>query len=197
MLFPACTGLGVSVSVTVRSGPVVPTSVDTVAVLFAELGSITDELTFAVPVITVPFATPVFTLTTIENVAELNPAKSALVQTTLPPLPGFGVRQLHPEGVVDETKVVLAGTGTISVALSAALGPLSVATTVYVMFPPLATGSGDAASVTDMSAVEMTAAVSIAVSLVRSASPPPSMVAMFVNVAGADCETRAFRVMAG
>src|SRR5215471_2007040 len=101
-----------------------------VAVLFAEFGSMTDELTLAVPVITVPLATPVFTFTTTENVAELNPAMFAFVQVTLPPLPCCGVRQLHPEGVVAETKVVLLGTGITMAALSAALGPLSVATIV-------------------------------------------------------------------
>src|SRR5215467_859948 len=65
------------------------------------------------------------------------------------------------------------------------------------MLPPLATGLGDAASVTDISALEPTIATSVAESLVRSASPPPLIVAMFVKVAGADCATRAFSVIAG
>src|SRR5579872_2176301 len=131
MTLPASTGFGDAELVTVICPcAVAPTNVVTIAVLFAEFGSITDELTLAVPVMIVPFATPVFTLTTIENVAELSPSISALVQTTLPPFPVSGVWQLQPEGAVNEEKVVLAGTGRISVALSAALGPLSVATTV-------------------------------------------------------------------
>src|SRR5580692_10173715 len=133
MLLPACTGFGEATLVTVRSGKVVPTTVVAVAVLFAEFGSITDELTFVVPVMTVPFATPVFTFTTTEKLAEVNPTMSALVQMTLPPLPTIGRMQLHPDGGVIETNVVFAGTGTMTVALSAALGPLLVATTVYVI----------------------------------------------------------------
>src|SRR5215831_20805723 len=48
-----------------------------------------------------------------------------------------------------------------------------------------------------MSALEPTIATSVAVSLVRSASPPPPIVATLVNVAGADCATSAFSVIAG
>jgi len=99
--------------------------------------------------------------------------------------------------VVSETKVVFVGTASTIVALSAALGPLSVATTVYVMLDPLATGFGDAASVTAISALETTLATSVEVSFSRFASPPPEIAAMFVNVAGADCETRAFSVITG
>src|SRR5262252_8361003 len=65
------------------------------------------------------------------------------------------------------------------------------------MLPPLATGFGDAASVTAMSALEPTIATSVALSLVKSASPPPLIVATLVKVAGADCATSAFSVIAG
>ncbi len=176
---------------------VAPTLVTTVALLLAMIGSITDELTTAVLLIVVPFATPVFTLTTNVKLLEDNPARFTSVHTTLPALPTLGTWQLQPAGVVSETKVVFVGADTTIVALSAALGPLSVATTVYVMLLPLATGFGDAASVTAISALETTFATSVDVSFSRFASPPPEIAAMLVNVAGADCETRAFKVIAG
>src|ERR1700757_1514251 len=50
--FPACTGLGEATFVTDRLGPDVPTIVVTAAVLFDRIGSRTDELTVAEPVIT-------------------------------------------------------------------------------------------------------------------------------------------------
>src|SRR5271165_1702372 len=131
MLLPACTtGLGEATLVTVKSGPVVPTSVLTVAVLFAEFGSATDEPTDTESVITVPFVVPLFTFTTSVNVPAVKPAIWTSVQTTLavPPVPG--VMQLHPAGGVIDTSVVFAGMGTMSVALSAALGPLFVTTCV-------------------------------------------------------------------
>src|SRR5215471_1554732 len=121
MLLPACTGLGDATFVTERFGPEVPTIVVTTAVLLAGIGSRTEELTVADPVITAPFAVPFATLTTYVNVAELSPGMLALVHTELPPFP---VRQLHPAGGVSETKVVLFGNGKASVALSAALSPL-------------------------------------------------------------------------
>ncbi len=65
------------------------------------------------------------------------------------------------------------------------------------MFAPAATGLGDAASVTDMSALDPTAAVSVARSFNRLASLPPPMVAEFVKVAGADWETATVTVIAG
>src|SRR5207253_202763 len=55
MLLPANTGFGDAAFVTDRSAPAVtPTTVLTVAVLFAGLASLADELTDAVAVITVP-----------------------------------------------------------------------------------------------------------------------------------------------
>jgi hypothetical protein len=98
----------------------------TVAVLFAEFGSTTDELTLAEAVMTVPLAVPLFTCTIIVNVAELRPAMFTFVQTSLPePAP-----QLHPAGGIMDTNVVFAGMVATSVALSAALGPLLVTTWV-------------------------------------------------------------------
>jgi len=128
MGLPACTGLGEATFVTNKFGPEVPVSVVTMAVLFAKIGSKTDEPTVAEAVITVPFVVPVATFTTNVKVADDKPAIFAFVHTALPvPL---GARQLHPAGGVSEVKVVLFGTGNTRVALSAALGPLLVTTTV-------------------------------------------------------------------
>src|SRR6266498_4051839 len=146
MLLLACTGFGDATFVTERLGPLGPTRVVTVAVLFASVGSITDELTDTVSVMMVPLVVPVATFTTSVNVPEVPPARLTLLQTTLPVAPGLGVRQLHPAGEASETNVVLTGTGATKVALSAALGPLSVTTIVYVMLPLVATGFGDPAS---------------------------------------------------
>lgn len=123
MLFPAWTGFGEAEFVTERLGPAPPTIAVTLAVLFAELGSVAADETDAVSVRAVPFATPVLTLTTRVNVAEVDPAIFTLVQTTLPVPPSPGVRQLHPAGDAIETNVVFAGTVETRVALSAALGP--------------------------------------------------------------------------
>src|SRR5208283_2030574 len=130
MGLPACTGSGEATLVTIRSGPFAPTSVLTAAVLFAEFGSDTDELTDTESAITVPFAVPLFTFTTRVNVPAVNPAMFTSLQTTVavPPVPG--VMQLHPVGGVMDTSVVFAGMGATSVALSAALGPLLVTTCV-------------------------------------------------------------------
>ena len=100
------------------------------AVLFAEFGSIAEELTDTISAMTVPFAVPAFTFTTSVNVAELTAAILAFVQTTLPVAPAVVFRQLHPAGAEKETSVVLAGIVATTVALSAALGPLLVTTCV-------------------------------------------------------------------
>ena len=183
MLFPACTGLGDATFVTERFGPEVPTIVVTTAVLLAGIGSRTEELTVADPVITVPFGVPLATFTTRVNVAELSPGMLALVQTELLPFPA---RQLQPAGGVSETNVVLFGSGNARVALSPALGPLLLTTTVYVIVPFVATGLGEPTSVTDRSALEITVATSVEVSFSGVTSPPPLTVAVFVRVAGAD-----------
>src|SRR5208282_4959890 len=130
MLLPACTGLGAAVFVTVKFGPVVPTTVVTLAVLFAEFGSGADELTATEPVISVPLGVALPTFTTRVNVPEVDADISTLVHTTLPVLPTPGAVQLHPAGAAIDTKVVLVGIGATSVALSAALGPLLVTTCV-------------------------------------------------------------------
>ena len=127
---PSCTGLGEAASVTVKSGPVVPTTVLTLAVLLVEFGSATDEFTEAEPAMIVPFAVALFTFVTSVNVPVVDAAISRLVQTTLPVPPGSGVAHLQPAGAAIDTNVVLAGTGMVNVALSAGLGPAFFTTSV-------------------------------------------------------------------
>ena len=107
---PASTGFGDAASVTDNSPPaVVPTTVVAEAVLLLEFGSLTDELTVAVSVISVPFAVPAVTFVIKVNVAAVLPVMVSSVQTTLPVPPRDGVVQLHPDGAASETKVELAG----------------------------------------------------------------------------------------
>ena len=85
IVLPATTGFGEATLITVSSATaVVPTTVEAEALLLLVFGSFTDELTVAVSVITVPFATPTFTFTNIENVAAVPPTMLRLVHTTLP-----------------------------------------------------------------------------------------------------------------
>src|SRR5579863_1595616 len=72
MLLFACTGFGVATLVTERFCPLVPTVVLTLAVLLEEVGSMVDEPTVAVWVITVPLAVVPFTFTTMVIVPEAN-----------------------------------------------------------------------------------------------------------------------------
>jgi hypothetical protein len=108
MLLPATTGFGAAAFVTVSSAAaVVPTTVEAEAVLFAEFGSLADELTDAVSVITVPLAVPVFTFVTSEKVAAVPPFSVRSVQTMFPAAPTAGVAQAQPGGDAIETKVVM------------------------------------------------------------------------------------------
>ena len=130
-MLPAITGFGDAAFDTDKSAPAVaPTIVFTVAVLFVELGSLAEELTEAVSVMTVPFAVPLFTLTTSVNVPAVDPSMFEMLHTTFPVPPTPGVTHVHPAGDAIETNVVFAGTVATSVALSAALGPLLVTTCV-------------------------------------------------------------------
>ncbi len=65
------------------------------------------------------------------------------------------------------------------------------------MLEPAVTGFGAPASVTLMSALDTTLAVSVAMSLSRFASPPPPTTAVLVTVTGADCMTFALIVIDG
>ena len=130
-LLPTTAGFGEPELVTVNSAcAVVPTTVEAVAELLAEFGSLTDELTVAVSAITVPLATAAFTFTTIEKFADVLPFMFKVLQTTLPVPPTAGFMHVQPAGADMETNVVLAGTASTRVALSAALGPLLVTTWV-------------------------------------------------------------------
>src|ERR1022692_1981643 len=127
MLLPARTGFGEAALVTVSSPPaVVPTTVDAVALLLVEMGSLVDELAVAVSAITVPFAVAAFTFTIIEKLAAVLPARLNVLQTTLPVPSTPEVRQVQPAGADMETSVVFAGTASTRATLSAALGPLFV-----------------------------------------------------------------------
>src|SRR5271169_1188388 len=131
MFLPATTGFGAAEFVNVSSAcAVVPTTVAAVAVLLVELGSLVDELAVEVSVITVPFAVPEFTLTTIEKVAAVLAAWLSVVQITFPVFPEPGPMQVQPAGAEMENRVVFAGMASTRVELSAALGPLLVITWV-------------------------------------------------------------------
>ena len=110
MVFPACTGFGEATLVTDKFGPVVPTTVVTVAVLFAEFGSIAEELTGRGIGDHGAVCGAAVHLDDESERPDVNPAMLASVQTTLPVPPTAGRRQLHPAGEVIDTNVVFAGT---------------------------------------------------------------------------------------
>ena len=78
--------------------------------------------------------------------------------------------QDHPAGAAMEMKVVLAGSGSESVANGALLGPALLTVIVYVRLLPAITGSGESAFVTDRS-LTMSTGVS-ADALVAPSRPP-------------------------
>jgi hypothetical protein len=101
-----------------------------VAVLFAALGSVVEELTVAVSLIAVPAAVPAVTFRITGKLAEPD-AKLGSVQLTVPALPTAGSVQDHPAGMgVNDTKVVFAGVVSVKVAFVAVLGPAFVTTCV-------------------------------------------------------------------
>jgi len=99
--------------------------------------------TEAVALSAVPPATELGTFETIVNVACVAGFIVAVnEQVIVPFVPAIGVLQLHPAGTAIETNVVGAGSGRLTDAALAALGPLFVATTVHVKFVPAVTGFG-------------------------------------------------------
>jgi hypothetical protein len=99
----------------------------------------TDAVTLSV----VPSATELGTFETIVKVACV--AEFIVVdreQLIVPFVPATGVLQVHPDGAAIETNVVGAGSGMLTEAAMAVLGPLFVATTVHVKFVPAVTGFG-------------------------------------------------------
>ena len=106
MLLPAITGVGVSAFVIDKAAEL-PTCTLAVVVLFVAVGSAgVVSVTVAVSEIVVPWATPVFTVTTNEKLAVVFAAKVVAVLFV-----HFSVAsvQVHPAGPVSETAVVLAG----------------------------------------------------------------------------------------
>ena len=95
-------------------------------VLLAELGSGIELAAVAALFITVPCAVPALTLTTIWKVAVSRLAVDGLEKITFPVPPGDGVFVVHPVPLVTEadTNVVFEGTGSVTVVLSPAPGPL-------------------------------------------------------------------------
>lgn len=87
------------------------------AVLFAEFGSATEEVTLAVSLICVPAAVPELTLTTYVIVAGDAATSAEFVQVSVATL------QLQPVGPVSDTAVVFAGKVSVSVTPVAVLGP--------------------------------------------------------------------------
>src|SRR5215212_6871750 len=104
-----------------------PTVVDVVALSEPGLGSVVAELTVAVFVNAVP-ADLVPTDSATTGKAALPGAKDPIVQSTVPLAPTAGVEQLHPGGALLETKVVPAGSGSMTCADAAFAGPAFVAT---------------------------------------------------------------------
>lgn len=145
MFPPALTGLGASVFETTRSATgIAETVVVAVALLLVVFGSLSVVLAVAVFVITVDAGVPGTTCTTIWNVAELAGPRSAFVQEIVPLPPAGGLVHANdgPAVCVFDTKVVFAGTASISETLSAPAVPLFITVTVYVMLLPAVTGSG-------------------------------------------------------
>jgi hypothetical protein len=123
-LFPAATDVGAATFVVIRSACVaVATTSAAVAVLFAEFGSVVEELTVTVSLMAVPAAVPAFTLTTKVIVA-LPTARLGFVQVSVPRT------HVHPAGPVNDCAVVFAGKLSVTVTLLAALGPALFTTCV-------------------------------------------------------------------
>src|SRR5215470_13173704 len=123
MLFPAMTGSGESLLVMARSACAL-TLVVAVAVLLPAFGSVVALAAVAVLVMVAPLPTLALTLSTMVKVAVVPAANVALEKTTLPVPPTGGVVMVQPAGAVAETKVVLAGTASVTVTVCASLGPL-------------------------------------------------------------------------
>ena len=113
-----------SVLVTARSACAL-TVVVAVLELLLGVGSAVAALTLAVSLKTVPWATALPTFTTRVKAAGPG-ARLMLDELTTPVLPTAGVVFDQPAGDVSETKVVPAGSVSLSATDAAALGPLFV-----------------------------------------------------------------------
>jgi hypothetical protein len=122
MLFPGVTGSGESVFVTERSAAPVPTVVVSVSLSLPLFGSGVVDVIVAVLLRIVPPATDAFTLTVNVKTA-LPMVMFGFVHVIVPIPPTGGVVQVQPPGATIETKVVSAGTESVSERLVASLGP--------------------------------------------------------------------------
>ena len=133
---PCVTGLGEAVFVMLTSACVgEATSVLTVAVLFAVLGSGTELVMFGEFVIVVPGAVPLFTSTTSGKFTTAPTARVCpefRVQVNVPVLPTAMALQVQPAGAVNvEASVVFVGMVSVNVTVVVAdavmaMGPLFV-----------------------------------------------------------------------
>src|SRR5579871_4261068 len=136
MLLPACTGTGFAEFVTDTS-TVLPTGMLTPELLFPLLGSLVDDETDSVCVMTVPVATFEFTFTT--NVKFAVVVEAILVVSVQVRL---ARTQVHPAGPVSETPVVFAGNVSVMTGAFAVAGPAFFTVCVYVMLLPAVAGLG-------------------------------------------------------
>src|SRR5437868_4463051 len=118
MLVPAKAGSGASDLVTARSACVC-TVVVAVPVLLAGVGSVVTVAAVAELLTVAPLAMLALTWTTMVNTADSPATAVALEKTTLPVPPTAGALTLHPAPVVTtaDTKVVFAGTASVTVTL--------------------------------------------------------------------------------
>src|SRR5437588_4524710 len=117
MFWPASTGLGLPVLLVMTRSACVPTVVMAELELLPGLGSAVAEAAVAVLVITVPFMVLASTLTTIRKDAS-SPLATVAFAKTMVPVPPTGVASVRdqPAGKDADTKVVWAGSGSLTVA---------------------------------------------------------------------------------
>src|SRR5882724_920282 len=129
MLLLEVTGLGAAALVMLKSAwPALATMTVEVAVLLLGLGSVVAEATVAVSVIGVPAAVPAVTFRTTVNVVEAPEATLGFEQDNVPAATPH-VQPASGDGTTD-TKVVLAGIGSLKTTLLAVAAPLFFTTTV-------------------------------------------------------------------
>ena len=129
-MLPEATVVGTAVLVVIRSAWVASaTTSAAVALLFAELGSVTEELTVAVSLIAVPGGVVPITCSFTVNVDD-PVANVRLLQLIVPGLPSVGVEHDHPLGMGREKNVVFGGVVSVKEAPIAVLGPAFVTTCV-------------------------------------------------------------------
>src|SRR6185295_9778109 len=92
----------------------VATAVVARALLFAETGSTVVVATFAVLLMVEPSAALGLTWTTRVNVPVAPGAKVGILKLIVPVLPTVGVLPVQPAAGMNDTKVVLAGTSSVS-----------------------------------------------------------------------------------